>query len=164
MPRKSQYTDQQIEEAKKLYEEVGPSEASRRTGINKSTIASWARRSDLQTDAPTNLRAATEMAQLTRQQQRQQQRDEICDEILLNVRARLKQMNELTTIVTNAAGNTVKVPVSPDGQAKLSLSIKNLMETLRLELGEVTSRTETIGRSDKEQKLAEIIGLNKKAG
>ena len=50
---KSEYTDEQKQEALDLYEEHGPAEAERRTGIPKKTIASWGYRSGVQTTAPT---------------------------------------------------------------------------------------------------------------
>lgn len=54
------YTDEQREEALRLYEVVGPSEASRETGIPKGTIAAWARRGGVRTSAPQNMREANE--------------------------------------------------------------------------------------------------------
>lgn len=44
MTRRRTYTDEQKAEALALYAEVGPAEASRRTGIASGTIASWASR------------------------------------------------------------------------------------------------------------------------
>lgn len=50
MPRAT-YTPAQRQEALDAYREHGPAEAERLTGVPKKTIASWARRHGVQTDA-----------------------------------------------------------------------------------------------------------------
>ena len=136
---RSKYTDDQKAEALRLYETEGPAEAARRTGINKNTIASWAARKGLQTDAPARLAAAVEMARLTREEKRKVFRDELIDSML----ARLRSMDAEMTIVTKK-GDTLTIPVSPQGQRDLSTAVKNLTETLRLELGEATDIREDV--------------------
>lgn len=54
------YTDEQREEALRIYEAEGPSAAARETGIPKGTIAAWARRGGVRTSAPQNMREANE--------------------------------------------------------------------------------------------------------
>jgi hypothetical protein len=68
---KTQYTDEQRQEALRLYVEVGPSEAGRQLHIPAVTITSWAR-AGIQSEAPAATRAAVEMARLTRIQKREQ--------------------------------------------------------------------------------------------
>lgn len=46
------YTDEQRQQALAIYAEHGPGAAARETGIPKGTIASWARRNQVQTSAP----------------------------------------------------------------------------------------------------------------
>jgi len=47
MPQRAFYSDEQRAEALRLYEEVGPAEASRRCGVPNATIRSWASRAGL---------------------------------------------------------------------------------------------------------------------
>lgn len=56
------YTPEQKTEALQLYVDHGPAEASRSTGIPAKTIASWAGRSGMQTDAASNTEHATRTA------------------------------------------------------------------------------------------------------
>ena len=148
---RSKYTDDQKAEALRLYETEGPAEAARRTGINKNTIASWAARKGLQTDAPARLAAAVEMARLTREEKRKVFRDELIDSML----ARLRSMDAEMTIVTKK-GDTLTIPVSPQGQRDLSTAVKNLTETLRLELGEATDIREDV--STVRTKAEDLVG------
>lgn len=51
MPKPSNWTREQKAEALALHRDHGPAEAARRTGIPKPTIASWARRAGVHSDA-----------------------------------------------------------------------------------------------------------------
>ena len=79
---KRTYTDEQKAKALDLYEKHGAGEAARQMGIPVQTISSWARRSGKQTDAPANLKAAIEIAQLTREQKREVLRNPLLDKAL----------------------------------------------------------------------------------
>ena len=81
------------------------------------------------------------MAKLTREQKRESFRDELLEGAI----KRLRSMDDEMSVVTNAAGNVVQIPVTPQGQQQLSQAVKNLVETFRLEVGESTSRPETGG-------------------
>lgn len=74
------YTDAQRAQALDLYVEHGPAEAERRTGIPRKTIASWARRAGVQSDAPAKTAAATEAAKLTLEQRKTAMADRVLDE------------------------------------------------------------------------------------
>jgi uncharacterized alpha-E superfamily protein len=69
---KTTYDDTQRQQALDAYQEHGPAEAERRTGIPRKTIASWARRSGTQMDAtaPARLQLAAEIAALNADQKR----------------------------------------------------------------------------------------------
>lgn len=54
------YTEDEKDEALRIYEAEGPSAAARETGIPKGTIAAWARRGGVRTSAPQNMREANE--------------------------------------------------------------------------------------------------------
>jgi hypothetical protein len=56
------YTREQRAEALKLYAEHGPAEASRRTGIKRSTISKWASRAGVCSERAERTRKATEAA------------------------------------------------------------------------------------------------------
>jgi hypothetical protein len=100
------YTDEQIEEALRIYREDGVAEAARQTGMNANTIASYARRKKVQTDAPAHVRAAIEMASLTRQQKREAFADVLLDQMMTTVRA-------IGTEMTIVPTTRIKVGSSP---------------------------------------------------
>ncbi|TSI11959.1 hypothetical protein [Brevibacterium aurantiacum] len=54
------YTDEQREEALRLYETDGPSAASKATGISKGTISGWAKSAGVRTSGTQNVREANE--------------------------------------------------------------------------------------------------------
>jgi hypothetical protein len=56
------YTREQRTEALTLYTELGPAEASRRTGIKRATISKWASRDGVSSDRAERTRKATEAA------------------------------------------------------------------------------------------------------
>lgn len=58
------YTDEQREEALRLYEIAGPRDAAEQTGIPKSTIQSWAKSANVRTGRSEKTRAHIEAAQL----------------------------------------------------------------------------------------------------
>lgn len=64
------YTEEQKAEALRIYENEGPSEAARQTGIPKGTIAAWGKRTGVQTYAAQNTREATEVAQANNAERR----------------------------------------------------------------------------------------------
>lgn len=108
----SKYGPEQKAEALKIHEERGPAEAARQTGMPKNTIASWAKRKGVQTVTVANTAVAVEMAKLTREASR----EELRDELLASARESLRAMDDKMPVVTNAAGNVVKIPVTPQGQ------------------------------------------------
>jgi len=58
--RPRRWTDQQREQALRLYVEFGPTEASKQTGIHKSEITKWAKARGIATVANDRTREATE--------------------------------------------------------------------------------------------------------
>lgn len=67
---KTVYTDEQKQTALAAYTDHGPAEAERRTGIPRKTIASWARRSGTQMDAPERMQRAVTAAKIKWEQRR----------------------------------------------------------------------------------------------
>lgn len=60
------FSPEERSQALRLYAEVGPSEAARRTGIGRSTITSWATRQGIAADAPDRIARAGEVAKAHR--------------------------------------------------------------------------------------------------
>jgi transposase len=138
---KRSYTDEEKAEALRLYEEVGPGEASRRLHIPMQTIASWGRRSGLQTNAPANVKAAIEMAQLTREAKRAAALDLMHDK-LLDVLQRLDAPHtEFKSTKSGIEKVTHRKPPASAVKAYID-SAHTLLADIRLELGEATSVTE----------------------
>lgn len=137
--------------ALKHYTNHGPAEASRRTGIPTKTIASWARRSGVQTDAPARTAAATAQAQAN--------------------------WAELRATVANQAGTTAQrilalvvtaldsgdLEVTSVHQAKdAALTAAILVDKAQLLTGEATNRTEHHAPArdpEQEQELAKVLTL-----
>lgn len=103
MGERRTYTPEQREEALYLYVQVGPAEAARRTGIPAKTIASWAGRSGMQSDAPEKTEAAVAAASLTIAQRKQALASGLLDDIEM-LRARMRAPHKERKIVTLSGG------------------------------------------------------------
>ena len=64
------YTDEQREEALRLYETDGPSAVEKQLGIPKATVASWARRAGVHTVRNENVSARVDAAKLDNAERR----------------------------------------------------------------------------------------------
>jgi len=142
MPKqqKRSYSEEQKAEALAAYAEVGSQEAARRLHIPSQTIASWARRAGIQSNASDKTRAAVERMQ----EIRHERRERIKSKILEKAEFMVDQIGGSTVVAVGARGATVEVPISPDGQQKLAQGARTLIETYRLEEGEATDRTESL--------------------
>lgn len=140
------WSPEQRTEALELYTDHGPAEASRRTGIPAKTIASWARRSGVQTEAPAKTAAAVE--------------------------ARKQQWAELRATVANQAGGTAQrilalvtdaldsgdLEVRTIGQAKdAALTMAILVDKAQVLGGEASTITAHVGlREQVAEQAAEL--------
>lgn len=131
--QKPPYTDEQREEALKVYAEVGPSEAERQTGINKKTITSWAKRVGLKTSVAHNMAEAVEASRLKREQKKELLIDEMLDE----ARNAVRDMSATVTV----GDITMKTP--PKDRQALASAAGTLIDKIQLLSGEATSRNET---------------------
>jgi transposase-like protein len=127
------YTAEQKAEAMKLYQEAGPGEAARCLHIPMPTIASWSRRAGIQTDAPNSVKAAIEMARLSREQKRELLREKLLDQALSLV----GDMDGTVLLITKK-GEQLKLPASPSDKKDLAKAMRDVVETFRLEVGEST--------------------------
>ena len=128
------YTPEQREEALRLYEEAGPAEASRQSGVPARTVVRWATRAGLTRRRLEKTSAATEMLTITNAQRREKIRekllirvDELLDRLGLEVGARDVQ--------------------------SLAIAFGVLLDKYRLELGEATGRMENLDLSAAERRI-----------
>ena len=127
---KAKWTPEQKQEALRIYEKLGPAEASRQTGIPKGTIKSWASRDELQpvaTVAADNMKAANEVLSLTRDQKRIKLQDEVLDKARIVI------------------GRIDRTLATAKDCKDLAMAGERLLNMFRLEMGEATSRTENTG-------------------
>src|SRR4051794_19225524 len=132
MPRTSKYSDELWAEALKLYEDpdVGPAEASRRTGIPKGTIASRASRGGVATVRKEKTEAAVEAAMLSRKQRQER----LLDSMLEEAQAALDDHRRPYTAIAHhkdGTSETVELRPDPHGRAKLSTSFGILFDKIQ---------------------------------
>ena len=150
------YPEAMKAEALRLYAEVGPSEAARRTGIPKTTISGWARKSGLRTDASAKTRAATEAAAA----RNGERREAIRAKFLERIDRALDRMVERYVEYVGKDGNYVEYPEPPGGAMRdLAITAATLLDKYRLEMGETTARSEVNIRGRIEE-IARAMGLD----
>ena len=161
MPRAS-YTADQRSEALALYVEHGPSEASRRTGIPKTTITSWAGRNGVRTDAPSKTQAATEQAARIAAGKRERLKVELLNKAV-DLLARMDQPHQE---FVGVKGNEVVYDRAPAAAVKAyATSVGILIDKLRLEEGAATSREEHVNVSEVDRELERLATeLRSRAG
>jgi transposase-like protein len=148
---KRTYTDEQRQEALRLYKEVGPGEAARQLGIPGKTISSWAKRECIQSDAPAKMAAAIDMARLTREERREQLREKMLDKAL-DLLGRMDEQHKDFRGKDAEAVYWEKAPA--DACKNYATAAAILLDKFRLEVGEATGRTEHVGTAaDRAQEL-----------
>lgn len=153
------WTPEQRANALAIYRDHGPAEASRRTGIPGGTIASWANRAGVQTEAPAKTAAAVEAAKAKRDRDREELR------ILLVAKAvdLLQRLDEPYHDYRGKDADRVEWDRPPAEACKAyATAAAILVDKFRLELGEATDRTEhlgTVDRAQAEERLATILTL-----
>ena len=115
------YTDEQKAAAVATYIEAGGAEAARQHGMTSRAILNWAKAAGVSKERTKNLEAASAMFTLER------------EAIRTKLVSRLDDM--LTRMDTEASSADVK---------NYAISFGILLDKMRLELGEVTGRTETV--------------------
>jgi len=133
-----QHAQDQKREALELYRQVGPAEASRRTGIKSATIRSWAHRNgEAGSEGAEQTRAATETARLSWAQRRAELTDD-------------------TGAVAAQMLERIKVSKRSSDARALAQAFSVLIDRAQLLDGGVTSRVEV---SDPEDLAARVRGL-----
>lgn len=104
------YTEQQRAEALELFVELGAGETARRLGIPKPTVASWARRAGVHTDAEaaSRARARTEAARARWEEVSEERRQQLAARLLAEVHGVLDTLSGpvLHRQVVTLAGGT----------------------------------------------------------
>jgi transposase-like protein len=159
------YTAEQRAEALELYAELGAPETARRLGIPKPTVASWARRAGVHTDAadPSRARARTEAARARWEEVSEDRRQQLAGRLVEEVHRLADQLQEPTTyhhVVTLSGGKDapatervvevhVSHPVAKD-QRDRAQAMAALMDKLQLLSGGATERLDDTGGLDLE--------------
>lgn len=137
-------TDEEKAYALALYSEHGPAEASRRTGINESTIKSWARRNGVAPVALENRRAAVEAKRVSVAQRKLDLARNLLGDI---ERLRGQLFARCVAHHWDKDGgfheHELGEPTFGDKKA-LATSLAILVDKVQLLTGEATSRTESV--------------------
>jgi transposase-like protein len=151
-PRK--YTPEQEAEAIALLQEMGPAEAARRTGIAKGTIASWAHRAGLASEAGRmQTAAATEARALTIAERK----TALAEALMLDAERMRRDLFASTTErkafgatrYTDSEVVTIHNPTTTASERKVTIeAIAKAVETVNLLTGEATQRIEQLGAGD----------------
>ncbi len=150
------YTPEQKAEALRLYAEVGPSEAARQTGIPKSTVESWARRTGARTVATEQTRAATEAVRA----ESLATRERIRSKVLQRADRVLDRMVEQYEEFVGKDGDHAIYKEPPgDALRNMAIAFATLLDKYRLEMGESTARAELDVRG-RVAAVAERMGLD----
>lgn len=156
------WTEEQQAEALQLYLEVGTTEAGRRLGIPKGTVASWARRAGVETRVvPPATEAAVESSALLAEQRRLELADNMLGDIS-GLRARLFAPMTYVHVKSEGHGegrsSAVQVHVDmdqpvPADQLRLVQAIGTLVDKVQLLTGQATERHDLTGEYDLEAEL-----------
>lgn len=150
----SRHSPEQRQEALNIYREHGVAVAHRQTGIARTTISTWARRTGVRTDAPSLTRAAVEQASLNAAEKRERMRVDLLD-LALHAAERMRTPHEE---FVGVEGKRVVYELPPAGAFKqYSQSIKDLIGVLRLESGEATGRTESVAVDKIDVEIKQLV-------
>lgn len=151
MPR--EYTMEEKADALAIYVEHGVAEAWRRTGIPKPTIASWAQRSGLHTNAISNTRAASEMHKVRQAELRERLRGMLLEKAV----DILDRMDAPHVEFKGKDADAVEYPIAPASAVQnYATSAAILIDKYRLEVGEATGRTESFTNDFADHEAREI--------
>lgn len=140
-----EYTVEQKAAALAIYVEKGVAEAWRQTGIPKPTIASWARRGHVQTDAPAKIQQAIEAAR----DRHLKLREELRYRLLEKASDLLDRMDAEHVDFKGKDVEEVVYPIAPAAAVQnYATSVGILIDKYRLEMGEATGRTESVSLTD----------------
>lgn len=139
------YTAQQKADALQIYVTQGLAAAAKATGFNKATICSWARRGGIQGPKPDNVRNANAWHQA----KLEERRVELRGEMLRKAADLLQRMDEAHIDFKGKEAVEVEYPIAPAAAVRdYANAFGILIDKFRLEMGEVTNRTEALSITD----------------
>lgn len=147
------YTDEQKAEAVRLYLEVGPDEAAKAIGCSRRQVYRWLGRHGVTPKKPEEQRADTELRHF-------QRREELRDLLLDQALDMLHRMNEMHVEYRQEDGKpeeVVHVVPAPKDCQSYAVAAGILIDKYRLEMGESTSRTESLDASRVDIELARTV-------
>jgi hypothetical protein len=135
------YSEQEREAALDLVREFGLAEAWRRSpGIPKPTLASWAQRAGVRSDAAAKTAVATEAAEARAKQLRAELRVGLLEKAV----DLLQRMDAEHVDFKGKDVEQVTYPIAPAGAVQnYATSVGILIDKYRLEAGEATTRNES---------------------
>lgn len=134
------YTPKQRQEALTLYALEGPSAVEDQLGIPKSTVVDWARTAGIRTVRNERTAEAVEAARLDRELTREHLRNLMLEKAV-DLIGRMDE--EHIDFKGKDADEVVYPKPSPAGCQSYATAAAILLDKFRLEVGEVTGRTET---------------------
>lgn len=148
------YSDEEKERALALYETEGPTAVFAQLGIPKSTVMSWAIANGVRTVRNERTAEAVEAARLDRAHTRELLRDEMLRRAL----DLLERMDDPHVDFKGKDADEVIYPrPSPSGCQAYATAAAILLDKFRLEVGEVTGRTETLSTDQLDRQIEELI-------
>lgn len=148
------YTDDERVHALELYATDGPTAVERQLGIPKTTVAGWAAAAGVGTVRNERIAAAVDAARLDRELVREHLRDEM----LRRAVDLLDRMDEPHVDFKGKDAAKVTYPKpSPSGCQAYATAAAILLDKFRLEVGEVTGRTETRTSDHLDREIEELV-------
>lgn len=148
------YTDAERVQALALYETDGPTAVEERLGVPKQTVSDWAKAAGVRTVRNERTAAAVDAARLDRELVREQLRDEMLRRAL----DLLGRMDEPHVDFKGKDASEVTYPKpSPSGCQSYATAAAILLDKFRLEVGEVTGRTETRTSDHLDREIEELV-------
>lgn len=149
------YTDEQKAEALALYVEAGPTAVAVQLGIPKQTVQQWARADGLRTVRNERTAEAVEAARVDRELTRERLRDAMLAKAL----DLIDRMDDEHIDFRGKDAKRVTFPKpSPSGCQSYATAAAILLDKVRLELGEVTGRTEVRSTDQLDAEIEQLLG------
>lgn len=148
------YTDEQKADALALYANEGPSAVQHQLGIPKATVTSWATANGVRTVRNERTAQAVEAAKLDRELTRERLRDAMLAKAL----DLIGRMDDEHIDFRGKDAKQVTYPKpSPSGCQSYATAAAILLDKVRLELGEVTGRTETVSTDQLDREIEQML-------
>lgn len=148
------YTPEQKAEALELYATDGPTAVQERLGIAKATVSDWARANGIRTVRNERTAEAVEAARVDRELTREKLRDAMLAKAL----DLIGRMDEEHIDFRGKDAKRVTFPKpSASGCQSYATAAAILLDKVRLELGEVTGRTETVATDQLDREIEQML-------